>query len=357
MRDLEFYLLLIFFRHRKKNTLSPAIWISLALFTLGVGAVATANTIMHGYEASFRKILFSQQPHIRIGKETAMEKGEFESIVRTIGKVEGVATAKPAIFTKTRVRVAAIGDEKHNFGSVIFGLDLSDDNNTVNLAEMVGADAYNKLKAKTGLNLAANKGLYDMIVEANRGKSGKKQTTLQDIENARIVGVVETTVVRGMDFLIMNIENARKLLNLGNKATEVQVRLHDVSQIPKIRQIVEKKVGTGYNISDLASEYKENLSIIELQKKPHHGNSALGIVHGGRFQRLFPVFLHQEQVEGISGFALFRRVPKNAGEDHRVLEPRRLLGQHCYRHCSRNHAGEVFFRAQRERAEKDILHR
>jgi len=245
--SFEYFIGRRYLRARRKQAFISLITIlSTAGIAVGVMALIVVIAVMSGFESDLKSRILGGQSHIVLMRHGG-PFAEYQKILKEVEKIDGVESATPVIYTQVMLRASSRvsgavlrGIDPESAGRVIKTLDKisfhnpktgmgeSTDNNTPGI--VLGKELANNLGVGKGdtIYLISPRGTISPIGHLPATKrfklTGFFQSGMYDYDGS---------------FAYINIDQAQKILRMGNSVSGIEIR---VSNMYKAREIVQNIV-------------------------------------------------------------------------------------------------------------------
>lgn len=236
---------------------------------LGVTALIVVLSVMNGFEAELRQRILGMTAHSTITERTG-DLSNWQGLQNVVKEYEHVEGTAP--FVKGQVM---INSGRRVSGSLLRGILPGE--------ELAVSDVGEKMKKGSLEQLVAGK--YQIVLGAELasylGASvGEKITIISPQVNSTPAGIIPRlrrfTVVGifevGMyeydrNMAIIHIEDAKKLLRLGDKVTGLRLKLDDLFDAPQITYAIAQKLRGQFYVRDWTQAHSNFFQAIRTEKR------------------------------------------------------------------------------------------
>jgi lipoprotein-releasing system permease protein len=271
----EFHLSLRYLRfHRGRTFLSVITLISIAGVTVGTAALVIALSLMTGFQEDVRERILGGSAHLTVMSSGDSSFGDVDEILGRLERVTGVLKAGPVAFTPAMITNDAMGspayaeiqgvDPARHGGVVTLGKSPGDP--FVALAErdddgrdriLLGADLALKLGAAPGDTVRVLVPRLRLTPFAPMPRSAVFQ----------VAGVFRTdSYPQDAQRAYVPLEAARRLLDLQDRASWIEVRLGDLRRLEAVKPVLRGELGPGWFVFDLLEQNQELLKALNTEK-------------------------------------------------------------------------------------------
>jgi len=236
---------------------------------LGVTALITVLSVMNGFEAELRQRILGMTAHSTItGRSGELDNWQgLQASIKDYPHIEGTAP-----FVKAQVM---INSGRRVSGSLLRGIVPSEEIAVSDVADKMTAGKLNLLQA----------GKYQIVLGSELAsflgaRVGEKVTIISPQVNSTPAGIIPRlrrfTVVGifevGMyeydrNMAIIHIEDAKKLLRLGDNVSGLRLKLDDLFNAPQITHQIAKKLYGSYFVRDWTQAHSNFFQAIRTEKR------------------------------------------------------------------------------------------
>jgi len=258
---------------RKQAFISLITILSTAGIAVGVMALIVVIAVMSGFESDLKSRILGGQSHIVLMRHGG-QFTEYRKILKDVEKIDGVESATPIIYTQVMLRASSRvsgavlrGIDPESAGRVIKTLDKvslhnpkdgtgeSTDNNVPGI--VLGKELANNLGVSKGdiIYLISPRGMISPIGH------------LPAMKRFRLTGFFES----GMydydgSFAYINIEQAQKILRMGNSVTGIEIRVDNMYKAREIAQKIVSSLGFPFWARDWMQMNQNLFTALKLEK-------------------------------------------------------------------------------------------
>ena len=258
---------------RKQAFISLITILSTAGIAVGVMALIVVIAVMSGFESDLKSRILGGQSHIVLMRHGGPFT-EYRKILKDVEKIDGVKSATPVIYTQVMLRASSRvsgavlrGIDPESAGRVIKTLDKvslhnpkagmgeSTDNNVPGI--VLGKELANNLAVSKGdtIYLISPRGMISPIGH------------LPAMKRFKLTGFFES----GMydydgSFAYINIEQAQKILRMGNSVTGIEIRVDNMYKAREIAQKIVSNLGFPFWARDWMQMNQNLFTALKLEK-------------------------------------------------------------------------------------------
>lgn len=260
-----------FLKIKGQRKLVPLITILATLGVMvGVMVLIVVIAVMTGFQSELKKRILGIESHIMVMRYNEWID-HYQKDLDIIDAVPGVASAAPYVYAQGMVRssggLSAIVlkgvDPQRTAVQVNVAGDktikqlLSDNSSRVEAGIVLGKVLAEKLKAGVG------DGLLVMVVGSNKADS----RVLPQLQRLKVVGLFDTGMHQYDGSLgFMNIHRLQKMVDVGDLATGIEVKVHNVDDVDTISRNILSALGLEYWATTWKQMHRNLFSMLALQK-------------------------------------------------------------------------------------------
>ena len=258
---------------RKQAFISLITILSTAGIAVGVMALIVVIAVMSGFESDLKSRILGGQSHIVLMRHGGPFT-EYRKILKDVEKIDGVKSATPVIYTQVMLRAASRvsgavlrGIDPESAGRVIKTLDkVSLHNPKAGMGESTDNDVPGIVLGKElANNLGVSKG--DTIYLISPRGMISPIGHLPAMKRFRVSGFFES----GMydydgSFAYINIEQAQKILRMGNSVTGIEIRVDNMYNAREIAQKIVSSLGFPFWARDWMQMNQNLFTALKLEK-------------------------------------------------------------------------------------------
>ena len=258
---------------RKQAFISLITILSTAGIAVGVMALIVVIAVMSGFESDLKSRILGGQSHIVLMRHGGPFT-EYRKILKDVEKIDGVKSATPVIYTQVMLRASSRvsgavlrGIDPESAGRVIKTLDkISLDNPKAGMGEstdnnvpgiVIGKELANNLGVSKGdtIYLISPRGMISPIGH------------LPAMKRFRLTGFFES----GMydydgSFAYINIDQAQKILRMGNSVSGIEIRVGNMYKAREIAQKIVSSLGFPFWAKDWMQMNQNLFTALKLEK-------------------------------------------------------------------------------------------
>jgi len=246
---------------RKEKFISMVTALAIGGIALGVAALIIIISVMTGFDAELKDKIIGSNAHIIIEREGGIKSPD--DIFLKIKNVKNVAEAAP--FVKGQ---AMLSFNNNIVGVFIKGVDIKQE------AKVTKFDRYilpKHLPLSVSLSegeIIAGKELANIINAENNSEIMLISAFLNDSKIYKIKGFFESGMYQyDANMIFMNISDAQKLFNLGNKVSGIEVKIFKEFEANKTRMEIQKLLGGDFWVSSWMDLNRNLLSALKVEKR------------------------------------------------------------------------------------------
>jgi len=258
---------------RKQAFISLITILSTAGIAVGVMALIVVIAVMSGFESDLKSRILGGQSHIVLMRHGGPFT-EYRKILKEVEKIDGVESATPVIYTQVMLRASSRvsgavlrGIDPESAGKVIKTLDKvsfhnpkagmgdSTDNNVPGI--VLGKELANNLAVSKGdtIYLISPRGMISPIGH------------LPAMKRFKLTGFFES----GMydydgSFAYISIDQAQKILRMGNSVTGIEIRVDNMYKAREIAQKIVSDLGFPFWARDWMQMNQNLFTALKLEK-------------------------------------------------------------------------------------------
>ena len=257
--------------------ISVVAFIAVGGVILGVAALIIMLSVTNGFSGEVRNRLIGMNAHVSIHRFYGEPIPAFEELIERASAEEGVVAAAPVIEGKV-----VVSGEKEMDGLFVWGVDpvsfarvsdlnehLYDSRGELRLGVLPG-NKYPGIVLGRHLAARLRVGIGDQVLLMTvRGMD--RDDLLRGITPRLDPFVVTDLFESGMyhyddNFGFISLDEARRILDIGEAVTNVHLRVADLDQASGIRSRLERELGYPYRLTDWTQRFPELFEWMELEK-------------------------------------------------------------------------------------------
>lgn len=267
-KPLALFMGLRYTRSRKKNHFVSFISLSSMLgIGMGVMVLITVLSVMNGFDQQIHKRFFGMAPEITVSSfnERLSNWPELAKKIQTVPEIKALA---PYIGGQ-----GLLVHEGQVLPIVLTGVSPEQEEKMTHLKDKLLAGNINDLNhfgMILGKNLADTLGVMIgdkvtvMIPQATVTPAGM----VPRFKRFNVVGIFSAG--NGFNFdtklAFINIEDAQKLLQLGNDVTGIKMKINDVYQAPELTERLSQLLGEEYQVGNWTQQYGAFFEAVKMEK-------------------------------------------------------------------------------------------
>jgi len=268
------YELLIALRYlkakRKQTFVSLITIISILGVILGVMALIIVLSVMSGFQKSLRDKILGINSHVIVLNYQG-SFGNYKEQLAKIKEVQGVKDVAPFVITQVLV-----SNKERSIGMVLRGISPSMQKKVTEIGKFVKDGSIDELEKRDkipniliGKELAVNLGVIKgdkLMVILPQGDITPFGLMPKMVE-FQIAGVFETGMFdydTTMGYI--NLEEAQKLLGIGDKIIGIEVKVNDIFKSDVVAQEIQGRLGLPFKVRDWKEMNKNLFSALRLEK-------------------------------------------------------------------------------------------
>ena len=250
---------------------------------LGVAALVIILSVTNGFAGEVKNRLIGMNAHVNIRRFDGGPIADWDALLQQVKGADGVVGAAPVVDSK--VIIASQLDLRRVDGIPVWGIDPATFPEVSDLTEHLRY-ANPEGQLRLGLLKELNKqGIVLGEYLARRLHVGPgSEVLLMTVQNLDVeAAVMDGFSPRPWSFFVTNhfesgmyqyddnyafihLEDAQRMLELGDAVTDIHVRVVDIYQAPEIRDRLAEELGYPYQVRDWTQLFPEFFRWIELEK-------------------------------------------------------------------------------------------
>ena len=243
--------------------------VSMIGIALGVAVLITVLSVMNGFDREIKNRVFSMVPPVTVSSVTGYVAG-WKGLQKTMKEVPFVTASAPF----------ASGEVLLNYGgsvqpAIVTGI-LPDEEKSVSaLSEKMISGKLTDLSSRSfaivlGENLASrlNANVGDQVTVITPQVSLSPAGVLPRYKRFKVVGIFRAGSGFGFDagLSFIHLNDAQKLMSLGENVTGLHLNVKDVFLAPKVAQTLSRELSPTASISTWADQFGEFFRAVQLEK-------------------------------------------------------------------------------------------
>ena len=254
---------------RRNQFVSFIAMFSMVGIMLGVAVLITVLSVMNGFDREIRERVFSMVPAMTIGSVTGYVD-KWSTLQNEVNSINGVTASAP--YVNGEVLLSYAGGVQ---AALVSGVIPNDEKNITQIAEKMSQGQLSDLKpGKFGIILGEslaqtlNAGVGDKITVVTPQVSMSPAGVIPRFKRFTVVGIFRAGsgfgFDRGLGFIHM--QDAQKLLVLGDQVTGLHVATDDPYNSPRLAQQMQLSLNDSATISTWADQFGEFFRAVQLEK-------------------------------------------------------------------------------------------
>ena len=258
---------------RKQAFISLITILSTAGIAVGVMALIVVIAVMSGFESDLKSRILGGQSHIVLMRHGGPFT-EYRKILKDVEKIDGVISATPVIYTQVMLRASS-----RVSGAVLRGIDPESAGRVIKTLDKVSLH-----NPKAGMGESTDNNVPGIVLGkelANNLGVGKGDTVylisprgmispighLPAMKRFKLTGFFES----GMydydgSFAYINIDQAQKILRMGNSVTGIEIRVDNMYKAREIAQKIVSNLGFPFWARDWMQMNQNLFTALKLEK-------------------------------------------------------------------------------------------
>lgn len=278
--NYELFIGLRYLRARRRETFISLITvISVLGVMIGVMTLNVVMAVMTGFEETLRDRLLGINAHVALVK-SGDQLRDYERLVDQVRKENGVAAAAPTIYGQVMLtsgpRVS---------GVFVRGVDPDRVNSVVDIGKYIKEGSLQALKKPQPIQVEQRTVLLPGVILGIRLANqlgvfrGSPVQVVSPLGSPTAIGVIPKVrrfVVVGIfdsgmseidsTLVYMSLGDAQKFFELGDAATNIEIRVRDVYQAKAVAENIQRKLGFPYLTEDWSRLWPNLFSALKLEK-------------------------------------------------------------------------------------------
>ena len=265
-------------KHRT-GFVSTITYIAAGGVILGVAALVIMLSVTNGFTGEVKERLIGMQAHVTVQRLSGEGLEEYRDLVQQVGHFPGVSGAAPVI--ESKVLITARRDNGEVDGVLVWGVEPESFSRVSDLHQHLRDEPVLRLGAVEGKKVP---GIVLGSYLARRMKVGPGDEVLlmtvanMEVEEA-LAGVthklwpfvVTDTFESGLyqyddNFAFISLADAQRILDLGDTATTIHIRVADPDQAVPIRKAMDAELHSLYSVRDWTQHSPELFRWMALEK-------------------------------------------------------------------------------------------
>ncbi len=273
--DFEYFIGSRYFRAKQKQAfISLITMLSIAGVTVGVMALIVVIAVMAGFESDLKHRILGVESHLVLMRHGGAFV-DYRRVVKQLENMDGVEAATPFIYTQVMLRSAS-----RVSGAVLRGIDPESAGRVIKALEPGALQSLRLPQQEEdtaafvpgvvlGKELARNLGIDpgdSVYLISSRGMISPIGH-LPAMKRFKVSGLFESGMYEYDGSLAyIHLQDAQKILQIGDSVTGVEVRIHNIYQAKKISEQISTALGFPYWTRDWMQMNKNLFSALKLEK-------------------------------------------------------------------------------------------
>jgi lipoprotein-releasing system permease protein len=269
VQPFELFIGLRYTRAKRRNHFISFISLtSMIGIALGVAALIVVLSVMNGFQQELRARILGVASHVQItGVENRLP--DWQAVARIAGRNPDVAAAAPYVMGQ-----GLLSFDTRVQGALIRGIDPALESKVTDVGEHMRTGALANLKpgefgAVIGIELARSLGVRmgeKLVVITPQGQV-TPAGLLPRIKQFTVVGIFEVGMFEyDHGLLLVNMQDAQKLLRLDQDVSGVRLKLKDLYDAPRVaRELLRELPETAF-VSDWTRQHANFFRAIQIEK-------------------------------------------------------------------------------------------
>ena len=276
----EWFIGLRYLKARRQETFISLITvISILGVMIGVMTLNVVMAVMTGFEETLRDRLLGINAHIALVK-SGDQLRDYEKLVEIVRHEPGVVAASPAIYGQVMLTAGP-----RVSGVLVRGVDPDRVNGVIDIQKYMTEGSLQNLKQPQtlriddrtvalpglilGTRLANQLGVFPGTPVQVVSPLGSPTAigVIPKVRRFMVVGLLKTDMSEIDSTLVfMNLYDAQKFFEIGDAATNIEIRVQDVYQARQIADDIQRKLGFPYFAEDWSRLWPNLFSALRLEK-------------------------------------------------------------------------------------------
>ncbi len=252
------------FSRKKQRFVSFITFVSVLGITIGVTALIVALSLINGFQKDVRDKLFQTSYHIMILKSFSKNIRNYKSIVKEIGKLKGIKSETPVLYTNVLLKYGA-----ETTGGIIKGIPeeligkewskfieegkIGKDENSV----YIGKEIADKL------GVGVDDRIRVFFPSFNLSPFG----ALPKSKYLKVGGIIKTGLYEFDSVsILIELKKLQKILKSGDSVNYIGVKIEKIFEAENLKKRIEKILGPAFYIVTWQELNKPLFSALKLEK-------------------------------------------------------------------------------------------
>lgn len=276
----EWFIGLRYLKARRQETFISLITvISILGVMIGVMTLNVVMAVMTGFEETLRDRLLGINAHIALVK-TGDQLRDYEKLLEQVQHENGVVAASPSIYGQVMLTAGS-----RVSGVLVRGVDPDRVNGVIDIQKYMIEGSLQNLKQPRplrvddrtvllpglilGVRLANQLGVFvgSPVQVVSPLGTPTAIGVIPKVRRFMVVGLLKTDMSEIDSTLVfMNLYDAQKFFEIGDAATNIEIRVKDVYEARSIAENIQRKVGFPYFAEDWSRLWPNLFSALRLEK-------------------------------------------------------------------------------------------
>ena len=278
MSRLPFELLLALRYLRPKRTFVSVITlISVLGVTLGVAVLIIVISVMTGFDHQLRDKILGFNTHLKVKPRDETMK-EYAAVARIVAANRNVKAVAPFVLGPVLVETEPPVGEARFGAPYIRGINPQIETNMTVLPSSIkeGKFDVSDRGLLVGTEFARNMGLQvgdrveiggPNVLQKWKESAKKKDAVVPVLPEYEVRGIFDVGYFEyNVSVLVVSLQDAQDLYNLGSSVHGLMVMLHDPNKAPEVAQELAKSLGPNYEIRTWMDENRNLLDALMVEK-------------------------------------------------------------------------------------------
>ncbi len=271
MRPYELFIGLRYTRAKRRNHFISFIsLISMLGMALGVAALIVVLSVMNGFQKEIRARILGVAPHLKISSADSDRLDGWQPVLQAAARHPQVAAAAPFVAGQGMVSF-----EQSVQGVMVRGILPQDEGKVVDMSGKIKAGSLQALQEGgfgivlgSDLAHALNAQLGDKVLVITPQGQITPAGMMPRLKQFRVVGIFEIGMAPYDNALaLIHLGDAQKLYQMGEAASGISARLHDLDLAPRVAIELERDLPRDTYIKDWTREHANYFRAVQIEKR------------------------------------------------------------------------------------------
>ncbi|TXT24113.1 MAG: lipoprotein-releasing system permease protein [Gallionellaceae bacterium] len=271
MRPYELFIGLRYTRAKRRNHFISFIsLISMLGMALGVAALIVVLSVMNGFQKEIRARILGVAPHLKISSAGSDRLDGWQLVLQAAARHPHVAAAAPFVAGQGMVSF-----EQSVQGVMVRGILPQDEGKVVDMSGKIKAGSLQALQEGgfgivlgSDLAHALNAQLGDKVLVITPQGQITPAGMMPRLKQFRVVGIFEIGMAPYDNALaLIHLGDAQKLYQMGEAASGISARLHDLDLAPRVAIELERDLPRDTYIKDWTREHANYFRAVQIEKR------------------------------------------------------------------------------------------